>query len=190
IAGNATTPFDVRVEWPPRLATALASPQPAPAMPWLSPEGIAVVAVGGTVGVAAWIHRRRPFPFALLFSRIASSAMLAHPQRRRMRDAIAANPGIGVNELQRELGLAKGVFDHHLHRLVSGGHVRAAEDGQRRRLYVAGAALPPPGAPTLRERTLHLLETRGEMRAADVARELGVSRQALHHHLKRLAKDG
>ncbi|GEM_PF-2190594 len=188
-AGNATAPFAVRVEPPVRVLAASAPPVLAARPPSLAPWAIAA-ALAGAAGLAlAWARRRWPLAFAALYHRLAPSKLLEHPTRARMVEAIGQEPGVSMRELQRRLGLARGVFDHHLHRLVVAGQVRIVADGQRRRLYVAaqGAA---PGAPPLPERVVALVHERGRVSASALARELGVSRQALHYHLKRLAAAG
>lgn len=189
MAGEASAPFAIRIEAPTEARVQGVIPQVRPTPPSAWPYALAAAMVGGAACALAWANRRWPLALPILYSRIAPSRLLAHPARTRMHAAIAAAPGITVNGLQRELGLAKGVFDHHLHRLLAGGHVRAVADGQLRRLYVAGTAIPG-GAPPLSERIVALLHARGEARAADLARELGVSRQALQYHLKRLAREG
>ncbi|MEA3201657.1 MAG: hypothetical protein QOE90_3085 [Thermoplasmata archaeon] len=188
-AGQTAAPFGLRVENGTRLDAAAVTLQRPPDAPSPWPYALLAAAAGAAAFGLARAHRRWPYGLAILYSRISPSRLLAHPQRRRMRDAVAASPGLGVNELQRAMGLAKGVFDHHLHRLLTAGHLRAVEDGQRRRLYVPGA-VPEGGQLPLGERVIRFLAERGETPTTRLAAELGVSRQALHYHVKRLAREG
>ena len=99
------------------------------------------------------------------------------------------SPGITLAQLQRQLGLTNGVARHHATLLQATGAVRIVADGSLRRVW----ATEQPRVdvrPTLRDRVLATLRARGPMRAAQLAAELRVSRQALHYHVKRLERDG
>jgi DNA-binding transcriptional ArsR family regulator len=187
-AGNATARFQVRVESDAGLAAttvALQSKDGGISPAW----GIGAASLGAIALAGAWVHRRWPFAFAILYSRIAPARLLAHPARDRMLAHVRADPGLHARELQRRLELAHGVFSHHLQRLQEGGLLRVVPDGALRRLYPTGTATPAP-TPPLGKRALDAITRRGSVSAAILADELGVSRQALHYHLKRLAIDG
>jgi DNA-binding transcriptional ArsR family regulator len=92
-----------------------------------------------------------------------------------------------VNELGRAVGLATGALMHHTQKLEAAGLLVSVPDGNRRRFYPPGTRAG--GRNPLHEEILRAL-AQGERDAAQLARELGVSRQALHYHVRRLARDG
>jgi DNA-binding transcriptional ArsR family regulator len=157
-----------------------------------APQKAALAA--GTVGAAAVIvastRKKWPVVAAGLYARFAPSRLLEHPARQKLRALVEAEPGVTVNDAERASGLTHGAFAHHLQKLEDGGLVLAVRDGQLKRLFVPGAEPPAARAP-LDERILDLVAQRqGGARPADLARELGASRQAVHYHLKRLVREG
>lgn len=149
---------------------------------------LAGVAVGAAVAMAAW--RRWPgFGLVALYARLAPRRALEHPRRARMMDALRASPGLTLAQLQRATGLSNGVARHHVALLQAAGALRVVRDGASRRLWPTDAP-NVAGAPALGERVVACLAERGPMRASDLAAELGVSRQALHYHLKKLQREG
>lgn len=151
---------------------------------------LALAAAGGVALAAAWAWRRWHLAAFALYARLLPSRVLEHPKRRAIMDVVGAEPGVRLADLQRRLGLANGALRHHVDRLEAAGHLRSVPEGSHRRLYppaAAGRVAPVPG---LADRALRLIEERGPIAASDVAAGLGVSRQALHYHLKKLAAQG
>lgn len=184
-AGEATAVLRVVSAGEPLAATT--SNAPAPAAVWAA---ALVVGVGATAlgGAAAW--RRWPgLGLFALYARLAPRRALEHPRRAQMLALLRAQPGLTLAEVQRALALSNGVARHHVALLETAGVIRSVQDGPLRRIYpVEGPRVAP--TPALRERALDMLRARGRMRASDLAEALGVSRQALHYHLKRLEAEG
>jgi len=155
---------------------------------------VAQTAAVGTasVGVAAAavvvVRRKWPLLAMGLYARIAPTRLLEHPARRRVREIVEDDPGVSINEAERRSGLTHGAFVHHLAKLESAGILVSVENGQRRNLYVAGTARPEERART-DERIIDAVAERGPSRPADVARALGLSRQAVQYHLPRLVRE-
>lgn len=137
------------------------------------------------LGVAA-ARRKWPLAFAALYAKLRPSKVLEHEARRRMTDLARAEPGISVGELQRRLGLANGEIAHHLHVLERARILKSARDGQMRRVYPIEYGRAPT-VPELGERALAALRERPRTLSA-LATDLGVSRQALHYHIKKLVE--
>jgi len=151
------------------------------------------LAVGTTAGASAlsyFLYRRGWLVGAIpLYTRLKTSSMLAHPTRKRILDAIRSHPGIHLAELRSQLGIPRRVVAHHVEKLAQARFVFTTADGIQRRAYPIGHASAQDVAP-LEERIVALLKDQGPLRAADVARALSVSRQALHYHVKRLEQQG
>ena len=156
--------------------------------PWLA--ALLLGAAGGASALAALAWRRRwHLPLLALYARLKPGRVLEHPTRQALARLVAEEPGVRLADAQRRLGLANGRLRHHVDRLESTGVLHTVADGPHRRLYptAMGRVAPTPG---LSERLVALLRERGPLPAAAVAASLGVSRQALHYHVKKLAAQG
>jgi len=146
--------------------------------------GALVAGLVGAVGLTVlWAHRRWALPLAALYSRIRRNRMLDHPTRAALHALVATRPGLTLAEAQRELSLANGQLEHHVRSLERASLVRRVRDANSVRLYDAASASRAEAAPPLAERVRELAPSGRS--AADIARELGVSRQAVHYHLRR-----
>lgn len=148
---------------------------------------IAGLSVGAVLAFVAW--RRWHLVAAALYSRIARENLEHHPSRARIVEIVRASPGVSLADAQRASGLANGPFEHHLGKLVASGRIVVVEHGRARLLRLAESGplqLPAGVAATVAD----LVRARGEVKAADVAKELGISRQALHYHIRQLSKEG
>ena len=115
--------------------------------------------------------------------------------RRRIREEIESNPGVHFNALVRELSLATGQVQYHLHRLVDADEVVRHERYGRTHLF-------PPGYDEWERDALSVLrrETDGAIAAAiyaneparpdEVADTLDLPRSTLEHHLDHLESCG
>lgn len=172
---------------------------PGPAAPdGMPPVGAATAAalaagIGGAAALVGWVHRRWPAllaaPFVALYTRLAPSAVLRQPTRERIHRLVRERPGISFGDIRSALGLAAGMLTHHARVLEDARILFSVQDGQTRRFYPAEAGRVAP-TPPLDERALQALRERGPMSASELARALGVSRQALHYHLKRMLHEG
>lgn len=140
-------------------------------------------------GTGVWLTRRTWWPLLLaLYTRLRPSKMLNHPLRRSIADTVQREPGIAFGELARAVGIAPGQLTHHARMLEKAGIVFSSPDGQTRRFFHVGMGRLP-SVPPLAERALSLLRERPR-HASELARDLGVSRQALHYHVKQLVAEG
>jgi DNA-binding transcriptional ArsR family regulator len=155
-------------------------------------RAMAGAAIGGVVGgslagLVAW--RRWHLVGLALYTRLQRETIEKHPTRALLVDIVRRTPGISFADAQRESGLANGPFEHHVGKLRRAGRVLVVEQGRSRRLR-----LPESGPIDLASGTsatvAAFVRQRGKVRAADAARELALSRQALHYHVRKLASDG
>jgi DNA-binding transcriptional ArsR family regulator len=137
-------------------------------------------------------HRgRRP-------SRPTTDRVLAVPNRRRVHQAVAADPGAGFLELVRACGLGAGTVRHHLTVLAKHGLVAERRHGARTAFFEARACGDAwRGVVALRDPSLRLLHAAvaaapGGSQSAFVqamARH-GWTRTTTQHRLARLERHG
>ena len=105
--------------------------------------------------------------------------------RERIRDHVAANPGVHFRALVRDLDLATGQVQYHLARLED---VRVERVNGRTHYYPPGYDAWERGALALLRRetardVVAALYDAGEARPAAVADRVGIARSTLEHHL-------
>lgn len=149
--------------------------------------------VGGVASVLAWANRRWPAlaaaPLAALYTRLRPSGVLDQPTRERILALVRERPGVTFGDLRRATGMGAGTLTYHARVLERAGVLHSVPDGQVRRFFTLDAGRVAP-TPPLDERAVQALRERGPMSAGELARALGVSRQALHYHLKRMLREG
>lgn len=149
-----------------------------------------VAAVGASAGIIVLLRKHR-WPILLsvpLYTRLAKARILEQPVRERIALLVKEEPGITFSEIQRRLDLAAGSLTHHARMLEQAGVLFSSPDGQTRRFFHVGQGRVAP-VPSLRERALLALSN-GPRSLSALAEELGVTRQSLHYHVKKLAAEG
>lgn len=125
----------------------------------------------------------------LAFARLDRDELLSHPTRAALLREVRDSGGLHLRELHRRVGGAWGAFAFHVRTLVQAGHLRERRQG-RYVVVVAAGARPAPCAPVcqpLARRILDALPHDGAPVAlVDLRDRLGVSRQLLDYHLRRL----
>jgi DNA-binding transcriptional ArsR family regulator len=96
---------------------------------------LAATALGGLAAAASGVIAFSPAP---LYSRLRRADALAQPTRRRVYEAIAAEPGIGYAALMARTSLGAGPLVHHLRVLEGAGLVASRRQRGRRRLFPVG----------------------------------------------------
>lgn len=129
-----------------------------------------------------------------LFSRVQESALLDHPTRRRIVDAVHAQPGIHFQQLVRTVDSGQGATEHHVRKLVAAGLlVRKAGPGftcyfapGQRALHAAAPVLKADAA----RRLLNVVREQPGLQGGQVAVQLGLDPSTVSHHAKRLEEAG
>lgn len=130
-----------------------------------------------------------------LFSRLRTDRLLEHPQRSRLADLVAAEPGIHFQELGRRSGLANGTLTHHLQKLVEGGHVVAHKSG-RYTCYFPRAASPVQRAAAGTTKSegaraiLAAIQARPGATMQEIAASCGLQASTVTYHVQRLSDAG
>lgn len=182
---------------PTHLAQQALPPADAPLLVAAERSVLLVGGLGLVVGLLSWSAPRAPALFAALYTRMTRSSALDHPRRAAIHALVRAEPGIATGEIALRLHAGEGATRHHLDvlrrmgiltSLVAGGSVRWFVAGALERSRMAReAVLAGEGAEA---RALRLIERAPGVHAAQLARELGVSRPAVHLTLRRLGQKG
>ena len=172
---------------------------PAASVGWIVPDRSAAAGVGAAallVGAVVWLWPLvKGLPMFGLFSRIRRPELLGHPARRRIMDAIEAEPGIHFGDLARSLDISNGSLVHHLRKLEEagilltrrqGGYTCHFAAGQSRASMDAACAVRSPAA----RQVLDAIRARPGCSAQQVCDEVGLRPATVHHHLKRLRDVG
>ena len=127
---------------------------------------------------------------ARLYSRFSGRDVLKAEPRACIHDIVSQQPGATLAELAAATGLSRGAVVHHCQMLERHGLLASRHDGVNRRFYLAGPRVDvAPRPPTAGERRLlDLLRERGPLTQAEAAALLGVTPQAVSHHLLRLRR--
>lgn len=129
-------------------------------------------------------------PLAAMFSRIQRDVVLDHAVRSAILEAVQQEPGIHDRELQRRVDVARGALQHHVRKLLEHGLiVRRREGGFVRYWPPEGTERTVPLDGTAK-RVHELLAEQPGLSQSEVARRLGVSRQAVGKHVVRLRAAG
>lgn len=176
----------------PAAETAPAAPPPAPAPPAPRMEAprrvgflrvvadvvravVSVLSAAGAAGVALW-------------SRIGRDALLENATRRRLLALVEATPGLHVQEAARRLAVDRKTVEYHARRLASASLVQRERDGPLARLFPVPR--PAVDATSTRARLLDALRIDGPLHRQELAERLGVTPQAVSHHVASLQRDG
>ncbi|MEK6974871.1 MAG: hypothetical protein AABY18_00850 [Candidatus Thermoplasmatota archaeon] len=165
---------------------------------WLPLSGAQAAGVGAAallLAVAYWMWPVAKGGAAGLFTRIRQDDLVEHPNRALILRLVEASPGIHHQELRRRAGLAKGVMQHHLDKLETGGLLRCDRSsgytcyfvaGTDRRLMQGSNVLSGPAT----RRVLTIICQRPGINTPGLTAAAGIARGTLLHHLARLAEAG
>jgi len=135
-----------------------------------------------------------PSPFSSASPRLPIEEL--DPTQRRILDYITSQPGVHLRQICRELGLAMGDVQYHVHRLERDGRVNSARRGLYRFFYPSSLfgekqrdVLGMLSLDTPRELLLHIIE-RPNSGQDELARAISVSQPTVSWHLKRLVEMG
>lgn len=131
-----------------------------------------------------------------LFSRIEPSSVLDLPTRRRVHDAIVAEPGIHFMALARKADVGRSALDHHLRRLVAADLVVVRKTPGYTCYFAKGAVdrKLAETAPALRSEgsraVFDAVRAEPGLSCRELARRLGRSPSTVNYHLQRLREAG
>lgn len=131
-----------------------------------------------------------------LFSKIKKGAVLDHPLREQVVEALRAEPGMTTQALRRRFEVGYSTLAHHVRILEQHDLVTAQREGRHRRLFVvgttdrrarAGAALLANHATA---RVYEAVQAHPGGSLKRIAQATGVGANTVHWHLRRLEDAG
>jgi len=149
-------------------------------------EWVAAVALASSVGVAgsAWIEEGR-YKWLSLCSAVATASHIRKPNttHEEVVRLLARKPGLNAGEINR-LGENNRIGMMTLIDLEKAGSISSFRNGLSRRFYVK----PTEGGSidTLRTRIMLWVLDHPGIWEAQLAKDLGLSQQIVHYHLKKL----
>lgn len=162
--------------------------------PILLAGGTGLVAGLGLVALAA---RREAWRIAAasllapLYTRLERPGVLGHPDRARILERVAADPGLHFRGLQRALGLHTGALVYHLRVLERHRLLVSRPDGHLVRYFPAtGPRVVAPMLRGLRAEVMHAVVLTPGLTQREVADRVNASKQAVHYHVKALIAQG
>lgn len=147
----------------------------------LRPEWTAHEATGVStllVALAAMLYFARDLVLTPLYSRIKTSHVLSNENRRLLHEAVVRHPGATVSDLARELGIARGVVQHHLRMLEVHAFVTVRRNGWQAAYFPAGLA---PSEASLQIDRVLADESRRRVAGAIAASPMPLTQKELAH---------
>ncbi len=132
-------------------------------------------------------------PLLILLTRIEKDELLINYIRGKIHGYILANPGTSLTEVKTALGLGNGTAMYHLNVLTRNGMIVQRRAGNLIRLYDRDCILAQDIESTwsdLQNDIVNYLRSNGQTTASEIRKGLDVSRQTLHHNLRKLMADG
>lgn len=138
------------------------------------------------------------FLFVPLYARLSPEDVLNHEKRQEILAFVRDNPGVHLRRIGHLLSISYGTLTYHLYRLEREGYITFAQEGLFKRYYSTAGRMkevakekPMPTALRDLERQIYetILANPGSAQS-HLAQKLGLSRQALHYHIKKLEKSG
>ncbi len=167
---------------------------------WEPPSAEAAASLtflGLLAGALYWLWPAlKAAPMFGLFSRIQKDDLLDHPVRSQLMHAVETHPGAHYQHLVKEVGKGRGVVEHHLRKLESGGLIQRKRTDGYTCYFAKGRvdnrvmdALPAMKSPTAAKLVESVLARPG-VTAKELAATLGISPSTASHHIGRLRQAG
>lgn len=126
-----------------------------------------------------------------LFSRFERETILNQTVRAEIHQMIQMRPGITFAELREGLGLSNSCAMHHLALLEQHELIRRVRTPYRTHFFLRGPRTPAPEElDEVRNRIRVMLLETPRLSGSEIARRLGMTRQATYYHLRRLKYAG
>lgn len=147
-------------------------------------------AVGTELGRYTVLRRLAKWlPFLFLFSRVTGPKVLENKTREQIYLHIQERPGAYYRSIQRDLGLAQGTLSHHLYTLEREKLITRQRQGLKLRFFPTSlGAIKTRAISPWQLRVMETVRANPGISQSDLARILGLSRQALHYHIEQLRR--
>lgn len=121
-----------------------------------------------------------------LYSRIPRDELLEEETRRELFALLEGEPGLHLREIVREMDAGYGRIAYHLARLEKADFVTSQREGVYRRFYARDDGPGDREPRSTRDEVLEVIRQEPGIYAAEIARELGTSRQLVTYHVREL----
>ncbi len=133
--------------------------------------------------------QKKALPFLVpMYSRISRDKVLENETRGNIYHLIARQPGMDLLSIKNALGLTNGVLAHHIHTLEREKYLRSIRDGRYRRFFIAGTKVELVNS--VEKLILWEIQSHSSINQSQIAKNIGLSRQALNYHIKKLVTHG
>lgn len=126
----------------------------------------------------------------IAYSRLKEDGILDNETRKKIYTAINASPGITYSELLEEMQIGKGTLLYHLGRLEKEEYITSWRDGLYRRFTTGTRKGLEPLISHIQKKILRIVAENPGLSQSDLAKEMGESRQNIHHHVQKLVSKG
>ncbi len=134
------------------------------------------------------------FLIAPFYTRLTREDLVANPNRQNILQCVKESPGVHMRGIASELNMSFGTLSYHVHRLEKEGYLTSRVRGIFKQYYsaeggVKRSLVDTPLATELRgaERDIFdYMAAHPGCTQSSIATALGLSRQALHYHVKKL----
>ena len=150
----------------------------------------AAVGVGGFAALIAavlWARAGLGYCLAVLYSRFGRHEVLTNKERLRLLELVSKEPGLHLRAIQRRLGFGWGKLHYHLTLLEKAGLVSLQTRGNRRVVSATGHHVEVLSTDAM---IRHEIRKAGPLTRLDIARRLGISRQLVAYHVRKLTARG
>lgn len=125
------------------------------------------------------------------YAKISSDQLLSHPTRNQVMNYLKEHPGAHFKLISRGVATPPGTLRHHLNYLEREGLVRINYEGMYKRYFPTGAHLDPDKIEKgNREAIIQVLGRYPGISQVDLRSIVGIPKQTLSYHIKKLQEDG
>ncbi len=170
------------------------------ALPYVA-AGAAAIGVAGLLAVlftdVGWGAFQR-FLVAPLYTRLSRDDIIGNEKRQNIIQYVSDTPGAHLRRIATELEMSYGTLTYHVYRLEKEGFITSRAQGAFKRFFPATGGVKRQSSDRPLETELRGVEreiydymgANPGTTQSDIAKALGLSRQALHYHVKKLDKRG
>jgi predicted transcriptional regulator len=125
------------------------------------------------------------------YAKISPDNLLSHPSRNHVMNYLKEHPGAHFKSISRGVAIPPGTLRHHLNFLEREGLVRVNYEGMFKRYFPTGAHLDPNRMEKgNRESIMQVLRRYPGISQSDLRSIVGIPKQTLSYHLKKLREEG
>ncbi len=126
----------------------------------------------------------------LVYSKLKGRDILSNEKRQMIVDYINEHPGEHYREIKRKLSMPSGTLRHHLRTLETASMIRGHRDGKYLYYFPYSVRNVPPVLTPAQKEIVETIGKRPGLTARELAKSMGKTRRAVHHHLSEMSDLG